>query len=108
VSNLPIAPTFPYLISPTNVATTVDLNPGASGIGVVCMTALDSTDLGYVCFLKFSATGDAVAAYGDFELVGNGMCRFSIGPASRYVSIVLDRARTSPFFISYYIEGRNE
>ena len=101
-----IAPTFVHDVFPTNAPLLVNLNSGASGVGTVCVSAVDRVAGGYTCFVRFGRDSTTQVSSGDFEMKGNDICRFSFGPSSRYMSLMLS-APSATFEVSYYIEGRN-
>ena len=46
------------------------------------------------------------AGAGDFEMIGNDIRRFAIGPSTKYMSLALNTA-SATFEVSWYIEGKN-
>lgn len=103
----PAAPTLVNEVFPTTTAVRVDLNPGASGTSTLCISAIDFNDAAHVCYLRFGATVATTADVTDFQLTGNNIYRFAIGPGTKWMSMKLDTSQTDPFSITYFIEGQN-
>lgn len=108
VSNLSPAPTFAHELFPTTTAIRIDLNPGASGISTICISATDYNNAGHICYLTFGPTVNTTAITSDVQLTGNNVYRFSFARPTKWLSLKLDSGQTNPFGITYYIEGKNE
>jgi len=100
-----IAPTFVHDVFPSTSPILVNLNPGASGVGTVCVSAVDRVDGGYVCRIKFGDSSVS-ASTGDFAMKGHDTYRFAIGPGSKYMSLALSTS-SATFEVSWYIEGKS-
>ena len=97
-----------HSLFPTTTAVRIDLNPSASGLSTVVVSTIDVNDAGHICYLRFGSTVNTTATTSDFQMPGNAMYRFNIGPATRWMSLKLDSAQTNPFEVDYYLEGKND